>query len=84
MSVYRVIDIIGTSPSSWENAAAEAIHRTKQTIDDIRVAQFFIATVIECYFYDMILCNTAVQQMIMKKRKAFLFRERVQLHLISE
>ena len=39
MSVYRVIDIIGTSPSSWENAAAEAIHRVKQTIDDIRVAQ---------------------------------------------
>jgi flavin-binding protein dodecin len=39
MSVYRVIDIIGTSPSSWENAAVEAVHRTKQTIDDIRVAQ---------------------------------------------
>ncbi|CAJ1498844.1 dodecin family protein [[Mycobacterium] kokjensenii] len=39
MSVYRVIDIIGTSPSSWENAAAEAVHRAKQTIDDIRVAQ---------------------------------------------
>lgn len=39
MSVYRVIDIIGTSPSSWENAAAEAVQRTKQTIDDIRVAE---------------------------------------------
>ncbi len=39
MSVYRVIDLIGTSPSSWENAAAEAIHRAAQTIDDIRVAQ---------------------------------------------
>ena len=39
MSVYRVIDLIGTSPSSWESAAAEAVHRAKQTIDDIRVAQ---------------------------------------------
>ena len=25
MSVYRVIDVIGTSSSSWEEAAAEAI-----------------------------------------------------------
>lgn len=39
MSVYRVIDLIGTSPSSWESAAAEAVHRAQQTIDDIRVAQ---------------------------------------------
>lgn len=39
MSVYRVIDLIGTSPSSWENAAAEAVLRAQQTIDDIRVAQ---------------------------------------------
>lgn len=39
MSVYRVIDLIGTSPSSWENAAAEAVQRARQTIDDIRVAE---------------------------------------------
>jgi flavin-binding protein dodecin len=39
MSVYKVIDLIGTSPTSWEEAGAEAVHRAKQSVDDIRVAQ---------------------------------------------
>jgi hypothetical protein len=39
MSVYKVIDIIGTSSTSWEEAAAEAIKTAGQTIRDIRVAE---------------------------------------------
>jgi flavin-binding protein dodecin len=39
MSVYRVTELIGTSPTSWEDAAAEAVRRAQNTIDDIRVAQ---------------------------------------------
>jgi dodecin len=39
MSVYKVIDIIGTSTSSWEEAAAEAIRTARQTIRDLRVAE---------------------------------------------
>ena len=39
MSVYKVIDLIGTSPTSWEEAAAEAVRRAQQSIDDIRIAQ---------------------------------------------
>jgi flavin-binding protein dodecin len=39
MSVYKVIDLIGTSPSSWENAAAEAVRRAQQSLHDIRVAE---------------------------------------------
>jgi flavin-binding protein dodecin len=39
MSVYKVIDIIGTSSTSWEDAAAEAIRTAGQTIRDIRVAE---------------------------------------------
>jgi len=39
MSVYKVIDIIGTSSTSWEDAAAEAVRTAAQTIRDIRVAQ---------------------------------------------
>jgi hypothetical protein len=39
MSVYKVIDIIGTSSTSWEDAAAEAISTAGQTIRDIRVAE---------------------------------------------
>ncbi len=39
MSVYKVIDIIGTSSTSWEEAATEAVRTAGQTIRDIRVAE---------------------------------------------
>jgi flavin-binding protein dodecin len=39
MSVYRVIDVIGTSSSSWEDAAAEAITTAGGSVRDIRVAE---------------------------------------------
>jgi len=39
MSVYKVIDLIGTSSTSWEDAAAEAVRTASQSIRDLRVAQ---------------------------------------------
>jgi flavin-binding protein dodecin len=39
MSVYRVIDVIGTSPTSWEEAAAEAITTAGGSLRDLRVAE---------------------------------------------
>lgn len=39
MSVYRVIDVIGTSPSSWEEAAAEAITTAGGSVRELRVAE---------------------------------------------
>jgi flavin-binding protein dodecin len=39
MSVYRVTEIIGTSGTSWEEAAAEAIKAASGTIRDLRVAE---------------------------------------------
>jgi flavin-binding protein dodecin len=39
MSVYRVIDVIGTSPTSWEAAAAEAITTAAGSLRDLRVAE---------------------------------------------
>ena len=39
MSVYRVIDVIGTSSSSWEEAAAEAISTARESVRDLRVAE---------------------------------------------
>jgi flavin-binding protein dodecin len=39
VSVYKVIDIIGTSSTSWEDAATEAVRTAGQTIRDIRVAE---------------------------------------------
>jgi flavin-binding protein dodecin len=39
MSVYKVIDIIGTSNVSWEDAAAEAVRTASATIRDLRVGE---------------------------------------------
>jgi flavin-binding protein dodecin len=39
MSVYRVTEVIGTSRTSWEDAAAEAITTAAGTIRDLRVAE---------------------------------------------
>src|SRR5215470_1218522 len=39
MSVYKVIEVIGTSGTSWEEAAAEAVRTTGETIRDLRVAE---------------------------------------------
>src|SRR5260370_37875513 len=39
MSVYRVTEIIGTSTTSWEDAAAEAIRTAAGTLRDLRVAE---------------------------------------------
>jgi dodecin len=39
VSVYRVTEIIGTSSTSWEDAAAEAIRTAAGTIRDLRVAE---------------------------------------------
>lgn len=39
MSVYKVIEIIGTSSTSWEDAAAQAVSTATETIRDLRVAE---------------------------------------------
>ncbi|MCI0689495.1 MAG: dodecin family protein [Sporichthyaceae bacterium] len=39
MSVYKVIDIIGTSTESWEDAASTAVRTAGGTIRDMRVAE---------------------------------------------
>ena len=38
-SVYKVIELVGTSNESWEKAAAAAIERASQTLRDLRVAR---------------------------------------------
>ena len=39
MSVYKVIEIIGTSPDSWAAAGAAAVAKARETLRDIRVAE---------------------------------------------
>jgi flavin-binding protein dodecin len=38
-SVYKVIELVGTSTESWEKAAAAAISRAGKTLRDLRVAE---------------------------------------------
>lgn len=38
-SVYKIIEIVGTSPTSWEKAAAAAVERAAATLRDLRVAE---------------------------------------------
>jgi dodecin len=39
MSTYKVIEIIGTSATSWEDAAAHALKTAGESLHDLRVAE---------------------------------------------
>jgi len=38
-SVYKIIELVGTSTESWEKAAQAAVARAAQTLRDIRIAE---------------------------------------------
>jgi len=38
-SVYKIIELVGTSTESWEKAAAAAIARASQSLRDLRIAE---------------------------------------------
>ncbi len=38
-SVYKVIELVGTSTESWEKAAAAAVERAGSSLRDLRIAQ---------------------------------------------
>ena len=38
-SVYKVIELIGTSKDSWEKAAAVAVDQASKSLRDLRVAE---------------------------------------------
>ncbi len=38
-SVYKVVELIGTSTDSWEKAAAAAVERAGQSLRELRVAE---------------------------------------------
>ena len=39
MSVYKIVEIVGTSTTSWEDAAMQAVTTAKETLRDLRVAE---------------------------------------------
>jgi flavin-binding protein dodecin len=38
-SVYKIIEVVGTSSESWEKAAAAAVERAARTLRDLRIAE---------------------------------------------
>lgn len=37
--VYKVIELVGTSPDSWEKAAKAAIEAAAASLEDLRIAE---------------------------------------------
>jgi flavin-binding protein dodecin len=38
-SVYKIIELVGTSPESWEKAASVAVAQAAKSLRDLRVAE---------------------------------------------
>jgi flavin-binding protein dodecin len=39
MSVYKVIELVGTSTESWEHAASQAVETAAESVRDLRIAE---------------------------------------------
>ena len=64
-SVYKVIELVGTSTESWEKAAAAAVNRAGESLRDLRVA--------EVSDLDMTIENGAVKSYRAKVKVSFKF-----------
>jgi flavin-binding protein dodecin len=38
-SVYKIIELVGTSPTSWEEASRNAVEKAAASLDDVRIAE---------------------------------------------
>ena len=38
-STYKIIEVVGTSEKSWEEAAANAVETTSESVKDLRIAE---------------------------------------------
>ncbi|MGC8491498.1 MAG: dodecin family protein [Syntrophobacteraceae bacterium] len=39
MSVYKIVELVGTSPNSWEEAAKEVVETATKSLRDLRIAE---------------------------------------------
>ncbi len=62
-SVYKVIELVGSSTESWEKAAQAAVERAAQSLRDLRVA--------EVTAQDVVIENGKVQAYRAKVRVSF-------------
>ena len=66
-SIYKVIEIVGTSPHSWEKAATVAVERASKTLRDLRVA--------EVISQDLVITDGAVEAFRTKLKVSFRFED---------
>ena len=66
-SIYKVIELVGTHPDSWDKAAAAAVERAAKSLRDLRVAK-----VTE---QDLVLENGAVKAFRTKLKVSFKFED---------
>ena len=38
-SIYKIVELVGTSDSSWEDAAKNAVETASRTLKDLRIAE---------------------------------------------
>jgi len=38
-SVYKIVELVGSSPTSWEDAAKNAVETAAKTLKDLRIAE---------------------------------------------
>lgn len=38
-SIYKIIELVGTSETSWEEAAKNAVERASESLRDLRIAE---------------------------------------------
>ena len=38
-SIYKIIELVGSSPDSWEDAARNAVTQASKTLRDLRIAE---------------------------------------------
>ena len=65
-SVYKVIELVGTSTESWEKAASAAVERAGKSLEDLRIA--------EISELDMTLENGNVKMYRAKVRVSFKYK----------
>ena len=66
-NVYKVIELIGTSPDSWEKAAAAVVERASHSLRDLRVGE-----VVEL---DLVIENGKVSAYRAKLRLSFKYED---------
>lgn len=64
-SVYKIIELVGTSTVSWEKAAATAVARASKSLRDLRIA--------EVTQFDMTIKNGKVESYRVKLKLSFKF-----------